>query len=234
MVPVVRAPTRNPASAWGVLEAALIGVAGFLVAMTLLFLATLEIERYQLNLKFSTYQLSAGSSLISLIGTGLILGPIVLLIVNRRRLGGGWRESIEWNGGKYVLQSIASGGAFAILFSLVLTRVYGTAGNFHDTPLALSLSLYFLTAVFVEPAMEEIYFRGILFLALARKIGRVNSIIVITVIFTLMHPGHRLNILPIATLLGIVRLKTNSVASCFALHASYNLFLVLYQLVVTR
>src|SRR5437660_1279787 len=119
MVPVVTAPPQNSASDWGVLEAVLIGVGGFLVAMTLLFIATFEVERYQLNLKFSAYQLSTGSTLISLIGTGLIMGPIVLLIVTRRRLRGGWRESIEWNGGRYVLQSIASGGVFAILFSFV-------------------------------------------------------------------------------------------------------------------
>jgi membrane protease YdiL (CAAX protease family) len=230
---VVTAPTRTHLGSWSVFQAVLIGITGFLVSMILLFYATFETERYQLYLRFSAYQLSTGSTLISLIGTGLILGPIVLLIAKRRRLGGLW-ESIGWNGGRYVLQAIASGAVLAILFSLVLTRLYGTAGHFRDTPLVLSLSLYFLTAALVEPSMEEIYFRGILFVALARKIGRVNSVVMVTLIFALMHPGHRIAVLPVSALLGIVRLKTNSVASCVALHASYNLFLVLYQLIVAR
>jgi uncharacterized protein len=94
------------------------------------------------------------------------------------------------------------------------------------------MGLYVVSDVFVQPAVEEIYFRGILFLALAQKFGRLAAIAVVTVIFAVMHPaGYRLNVIPVAIALGIVRLRTRSVASCFALHASYNLFLVLYQLV---
>jgi membrane protease YdiL (CAAX protease family) len=228
------ASARNVDSTWSIPEAVVIGVGGFSVAMTLLFCATLEIDRYRLYLKFSTYQLSTGSTLISLIGTGMILGLIVLLIVKGQRWGRGWRESIEWNGGRYLTQSVLAGAGSAVLLSLVMTAVYGTAGRFRDTPLALGLSLYFLTEVLVEPVLEEVYFRGILYLALARKIGRLNSVVVVTLIFAFMHPGHRLNILPIAALLGIARLKTNSVSSCVALHASYNLSLAIYQLVVTK
>jgi membrane protease YdiL (CAAX protease family) len=75
------------------------------------------------------------------------------------------------------------------------------------------------------------YYRGILFLALSARFGDRAAITVVTVIFALMHALHRIYVLPIAIVLGVARLKTGSVASCFALHASYNLFLVLYQVV---
>jgi len=226
--------TRNADSTWSIPEAALIGIVGLSIVMTLLFCSTLEIERYRLYLKFNAYQLSTGSTLISLIGAGFILGPIVLLIVRKRQLRDGWWESIEWNRSVHVFWSILLGALLAILLSLFLTDVDRTAGYLREPPLAVSVSLYILTAVLAEPVMEEMYFRGILFIALAKRLGEMNSIVVVTFVFAFIHPGHRLNVLPVAVLLGIVRLKAKSVASCFALHASYNLFLALCQLLITR
>ena len=67
-------------------------------------------------------------------------------------------------------------------------------------------------------------------MAFARRFGDVAAIIAVTLLFVLMHPGRRLIVFPVAIVLAVVRLRTKSVAACFALHGSYNLFLVLYAI----
>jgi len=131
-----------------------------------------------------------------------------------------WWDSIEWNPNRSLYWATAAGAALAIVHQLVLRAALGSAGSFHEYPLLLSLTLYILSVVIVQAAIEEIYFRGILFLAIRQKLGGLVAIAVTTVAFAFLHPGHRLNVLPVAIALGVTRLKTRSVASCsyFTLH----------------
>jgi membrane protease YdiL (CAAX protease family) len=224
---------QDSGSTWGIPTAAIIGIGYLLLYMTSLFFVTNEIRSHRSRLRFRTCQLSMASSLISVTGTAVLLAPVVAAIARRRRLGEWW-QSVQWNGDRSFLKPILLGAVFAVLFQLTMTAIHGNAGYFRDDPLVVSVGLYVVTSVFLEPALEEIYFRGILFLALAKRFGEEISIVIVTLIFAFLHPGHRLNVLPIAILLGAIRLRTRSVASCFALHASYNLFLMLYQLVLSR
>lgn len=216
---------------WKLSEAALIGIVGSCLIPILSFFFLRAVHDYGLDLAFSSwFQEREVATLVSLAGTALILTPVVLLIIKKRSLGGWWK-SIQWNGGRYIWESVIAGAVLAVAWSLGLTAIRGTAGSFRDTHLALSVILYVATEVVATAALEEMYFRGILFSALEKRFGGTVAVITTTIAFAFVHPGHRLNVLPVAVVLGVARLKTESVASCFALHASYNLFVLLYLLV---
>jgi membrane protease YdiL (CAAX protease family) len=222
---------RNARRTWSILDAVLVGIAGLLLNLSFLFVAVVETRVHQLDLKFGPFQLSMGQTLMSLLASSLILGPVIALIIHWRQLGS-WRSSIDWECGQSSLWSALSGGLLAIVYCLGATKLYGDAGHFRDARLGFSVTLCVMTSVALQPLVEEIYFRGILFVALEKRMGQIASITIVTLIFVWLHPGHRLDVLSVAVVLGITRVVTKSVASCFALHASYNLFLALYQLVV--
>jgi membrane protease YdiL (CAAX protease family) len=183
--------------------------------------------------ELSDYQASGLMNLLSLLCTSVIIVSVIMLTKPQspKKLLG----TVGWNGSKrQLLTSSFCGGLLGILFSLVSTLIYGNAGYFRDVNMILSISLFLLSVVLLQPLVEEIYFRGILFVALVRRFSEVVSIAIVTLTFALMHPGHRLDVLPISIVLGIVRLKTDSVACCFALHASYNCTLMLYQVIGSR
>lgn len=223
---VVDAPVID-SKAWNILEAALIGFSGFFVFLTLLRVSAHLISQFGLIQWLTWFQLREFKTLISTVVTVLILTPVISLLIRSRRLGG-WLESIEWNAGRYAFRSILLGAILAVVWSSVTIAFHDTPGSFHER--GLSIILYLLSEVIVGPVVEEMYFRGMLFVALAKRLGPVMSIMIVTGIFVLVHPGHTLNVLPVAVTLGIARLKTKSVASCFVLHASYNFFLLIYLL----
>ena len=211
---------------WRISEAALIGMAGFLVLETLLLLLSICVRgRYGFAADLSRFQQRELDALIAQIGTGLICGPIILLLEKKRGLGG-WRNSIGWNSGRWTLGSIVLGALLAVAYSVFLRFVHGGAAQFRDGSQTLDLSLYVLTDVFCAAALEEIYFRGILFVALSKRFGGIIAVIFVTLISDLVHPGRFAVVLPALFIFGVVRLRSKSVASCVWLHASYNFFLV--------
>jgi membrane protease YdiL (CAAX protease family) len=224
-VTVAKAEDRGT---WSVPEAALIGIIAFCFILILPFLSLRPIHDH--GFFSSRFQEREVTTLISLAGTTLILAPVILLIIKKRHLGGWWK-SIEWNSGRYIWESAISGAVLAVVWSLCLKYLRGTAGSFRDTHLALTVILAVTTEVLASAAVGEMYFRGILFVALAKRFGATVSVLVTTVAFTFVHLGHMFYVLPVAVTLGVWRLKTKSVASCFALHASYNLFILIYLLV---
>jgi membrane protease YdiL (CAAX protease family) len=217
---------------WRVREAALIGFASFSILLILLFVSTEMIRRSSLAPFLSEFQARQVSTLVSLVATALIVGSAVAFA--KRQGYQEWWKSIAWNADRYTRTSIASGAVLGLTWSLCVTSLYDTGTSFHGKILPLSITLYLITGVVLSPILEEIYFRGVLFLALANRFGPAISIAVVTLLFVLVHPGHMFVVLPVSVALGVARLKTGSVASCFALHASYNLFLLVYRLFVMR
>ena len=224
-VTVAKAEDRGT---WSVPDAALIGIVAFCFILILPFFSLRPIHDH--GFFSSRFQEREITTLTSLAGTTLILAPVILLIIKKRHLGGWWK-SIEWNSGRYIWESAISGAVLAVVWSLCLKYLRGTAGSFRDTHLALTVILAVTTEVLASAAVEEMYFRGILFVALAKRFGATVSVLVTTVAFAFVHFGRMFYVLPLAVVLGVWRLKTKSVASCFALHASYNLFILIYLLV---
>jgi membrane protease YdiL (CAAX protease family) len=155
-------------------------------------------------------------------------GYLSILAFRKRRVEGFW-QSIEWNASTIPMIAFALVG---LLGSLVLRavrtrqvlpdRMVGVYGS------VLLLMLILLSTFLLQPILEEIYFRGILFAGIASKLDTAKSIFIVTVIFDLVHMQHALIVLPFAIAVGIVKVSTRSTANCFAMHAAYNLGVILW------
>jgi hypothetical protein len=157
-----------------------------------------------------------------------VVGYLSILMLRKGRVEGFW-SSIEWNASTIPMIAFA---VLGLLGSLVLRavstrqlapeRIVGLYGS------VLLLILILLSAFLLQPILEEVYFRGILFAGIASKLDSAKSIFIVTVIFDLVHAQHRLMVLPFAIAVGIVRVSTRSTANCFAMHAAYNLGVILW------
>ena len=101
----------------------------------------------------------------------------------------------------------------------------------------------YLTAVFAVtfgPLMEELFFRGMLYPLLARRLGVFGGISITSLLFGLMHFvqygrswGAVLIIVLVGVVLTTIRALTKSVASCFLAHVGYNGTLMVLAAVAT-
>ena len=218
---------RKPTGTWSSIVSVMLGVSG-----TALFLSSLFVFTYVWPVDYllagDEYAHLLLRTLASTLPVIALLGPVVLYIARRNGITKFW-DSIEWNANPNIIRYIVIGAVLAILYQLALKALFGSAGTFPAN--SLDVGLYVIAAVLLQPLVEEVYFRGILFVALERRIRTLPAIIVVTIVFAFLHPQHRLYVLPVAIALGTVRVKARSVAACFLLHASYNLVLAIYQIV---
>jgi len=89
-------------------------------------------------------------------------------------------------------------------------------------------SLLWIAVLLAAPAFEETFFRSFLFEGFRRsRIGNTGAVALTALAWTLLHVQldmfQMAIALAIGVLLGIVRLKTGSLWSCFFVHAFYNL-----------
>jgi membrane protease YdiL (CAAX protease family) len=170
-------------------------------------------------------------ALVGLVGGILFAGPLVMWFVRRRKFAS-LAQSIYWECSNRTLGwAFLTGFVSGIAYSVAKRAL---AGRGYQAQPAEYIAAFVVLAGFVEPAAEEVYFRGILFAGLARKLGAIPSIAAVTVLFCVAHPQHWLTVLPAAVLLGAMRLYTGSVKACVACHAAYNLSLVLFMLPINN
>ena len=109
---------------------------------------------------------------------------------------------------------------------------------FKDRVSSILLALF---AILVAPFMEEIFFRGFLYPALARWTGSVISIVITTCLFTLLH-GAQLGyswaalvpIFIVGLVLTITRAVKDSVATTVIIHMTYNFTLMAETFSITH
>lgn len=213
---------------WTIAASVMVGIAGLSLFLSMLFVVLYVWHLYSFLLgdAYASLLLATLTSLSAVIG---LLGPIVLYIAHRNEITDFW-GSIEWNANPSLIGYVVIGAVLAVLYRSTLRIAFGSAGSFLSNPHPLDLGLYVAVVVLLQPAVEEVYFRGILFVGLERRLRTLPAIVIVTVVFALMHPRYQFYVLPIAIALGVARVKARSVAACFALHASYNLFLAIYQI----
>ena len=109
---------------------------------------------------------------------------------------------------------------------------------FFDRPLDAYLTAIF--AVTIGPFMEELFFRGMLYPVLARRLGAFPGILLTALLFGLMHFvqygrswGAVLIIFLVGVVLTSIRAATKSVASSFLAHVGYNGTLMVLAAVAT-
>ena len=154
-------------------------------------------------------------------------GPLVMWFVRRRKFVS-LAQSIYWECSNRVLGwALLVGFVSGIAYSLAKGML---AGRGYQIQPVEYIAACVVLAGLAQPAVEEIYFRGILFAALAGRFGDFLSIAAVTLLFCIAHPQHWFTVLPVSVLLGAMRLYTRSVKACFACHAAYNLALVMFAI----
>jgi membrane protease YdiL (CAAX protease family) len=140
-------------------------------------------------------------------------------------------QTIRWNWPGIAGVSFLGLGVLMLGFDL-LGRFLPMPKNtpfdqFFDRPFDAYLTAVF--AVTFGPLMEELFFRGLLYPVLARRLGAVRGILLTALPFGLMHFiqygrswGAVLIIFLVGIVLTAVRAITKSVASSFLAHVGYN------------
>ena len=233
--PPVRVPVENPPwSLWDVLAIALIafgaisicGLIGGLIAMRVYHLAPAAIER--------NARLAIPIELFAYVVTLAFMA----LLVRSRRLPFwrtvGWR----WTGHIFRYALVGFGLALVIGFlsdHLPIPKQLPIEKYFADTTAAWMIAIFGIT---LAPLMEELFFRGFLYPALARSLGMYWAILITSVAFALIHSPQLatawvplLLILVIGIVLTTLRARTKSLLPGFIVHVAYNftLFLAFFQ-----
>lgn len=209
---------------WTLREAILLGFIGLFIFMITLAALTLVWRP-----TFGLSQPEARILDVNLDCLAMAAGGYLSILALRKRLVEGFWQSIEWNASTIPIITFALTG---LLGSLVLRavstrhflpeRMVGVYGS------GLLLVIILLSTFLLQPILEEVYFRGILFAGIASKLDTAKSIFIVTVIFDLIHAQHHLIVLPFAIAVGIVKASTRSTANCFAMHAAYNSGVILW------
>lgn len=218
--------TSTSSDFWSLRLIIAVGLVGFVITgIVFAVMSTVGLSAYY-ALHFSTAEANATTIILcDLAAAGI--GYFLIRLFRGGESGDFWR-SIGWHyssGGAAV--ALLGGLGATLLMRLALTGHLTIELNPALRVNTFSL-LVVLGTVIVEPFVEEIYFRGILFTGLATRVGPWMSICIVTLAFVILHVQHRWIVLPVAIVLGCVRLYTKSTASCFALHLGYNLGILLW------
>lgn len=133
--------------------------------------------------------------------------------------------------------------AGAIKYLLLLSPLKNFLASFQmpENSMGKDATLLILGAV---PALmasfsEEAVFRGYIYVGLKRKLGSIVSIIIVSILFVFMHadqvgysPIHLISYSFGAIILGIIRLRTNSLSKCMLFHFFINFFFDFHRMAV--
>jgi membrane protease YdiL (CAAX protease family) len=174
-----------------------------------------------------------------------IVGFMVFLVWTRHRMS--LSRAIQWNlpGRRLAINALMIGTALAavsdigeIVFHRWIPDSLPITEYFKDRPSALLLAAF---GILVAPLMEELFFRGFLYPALARWTGSFISIVVTASAFALLHGAQLgyswaplLLIFIVGVALTVTRVVTRSVATGVIVHMTYNFALLLQTYVVTH
>ena len=160
----------------------------------------------------------------------LLLGYMYILVTKERGSPRFWK-TIHWNWPENILPFLGIGVAMQVALVFV-ERFLPFPKQTPFEELLRRHAAVILIAVFavtMGPLMEELFFRGFLYPVLARRFGVIAGISVTALGFGLMHASQYgyswasvLVICLVGVVLGLVRARTNSVASGFLVHMAYN------------
>lgn len=181
---------------------------------------------------------------IQVAGYVFLLAAIALAVTLRS--GGPFWKQISWNPPerKRLWTAVAVGfalAAFSALAETLLSRWMPQSipmdEYFRDT-----LSAYLLAGfgILVAPLVEELYFRGFLYPALARWTGVAPAVMITSAGFAMLHGAQLGNaVVPLliifttGVVLNLVRVRTGSVATGVIVHMTYNFVLFFMTFIST-
>jgi membrane protease YdiL (CAAX protease family) len=163
----------------------------------------------------------------------VVVGSMAFLVWARHRTEFG--QAVRWNAPKlnHALMALLGGAALALfadtaefLLQRWIPKSLPITEFFKDRPSALMLAAF---GIMVAPLVEELFFRGFLYPALARWTGVVPAVAVTAAAFAMLHEGQLahawaplLVLFVVGAVLTAVRAASKSVAVCVLIHMAYN------------
>jgi uncharacterized protein len=168
---------------------------------------------------------------------------IYLLVLAQRRYHQTLWSAIRWNWPKDRWTVLIAAAVGTLVMSKVLERFVpfpkeSPFEQFFKNP-ADAYAFAFLAMAFA-PFMEELFFRGLLYPVLARRLGMVSGIVLTAFPFALIHYfeykswGPVLIIFLVGVVLTSIRALMKSVGASFVVHAIYNGVPILAAIFITH
>lgn len=224
-------PVTRPARiAWGLPDALLCWLAGYLGAI----LAS-----------FPLYASQGGTDIDTKLVFGVILPAqqltVVLAVVYVTRLKG--QKSLAADFGLMVrlrdAKALVVGATLEIVLTLALLPILQLDPDAKNQQLLSDLGdnrdvgtivLFVIGAVVLAPVVEELLFRGVLLRALLRRVQPLTAVLLSGIIFGVVHPIGDINTLPflpaltgLGAVLSVVALRTGDLSMPIFIHAGFNL-----------
>jgi len=140
----------------------------------------------------------------------------------------------NWSRNFGILELVVNAGLAISLFlaALLVTAWFGAQPTDLDRILqssrATALMMAFI-AIATAPLVEELIYRGLLYSALQRVIGRLFAVVVVTAMFAGLHVwqyrqniGAILSISVLSVVLTTIRARTGRLLPCFVIHLVFN------------
>jgi membrane protease YdiL (CAAX protease family) len=238
-VPITPPPAENPVwNGWDVLLIACLAIVT-LLAVELLTVITAWLTLYRGSNLGDVMQkpvLAIVGEFLSYIAVAVYM---IMLVEGKYRTPFG--RAIRWNWPGRAALGMLGLGVFTVSLDL-LSRFLpmpktSPFDQFFERPTDAYLIAVF--AVTCGPLMEELFFRGLLYPVLARRLGAVAGVVLTALPFGFMHYFQYKSwaAVLVITLVGVVlttvRAVTKSVAASFMVHAGYNGTLMLLAAVAT-
>jgi membrane protease YdiL (CAAX protease family) len=175
----------------------------------------------------------------------VVVGSMAFLVWARHRTGLG--RAVRWNTPKlnHALMALLGGAALALfadaaefLLQRWIPKSLPITEFFKDRPSALLLAAF---GIMVAPLVEELFFRGFLYPALARWTGVVPAVAITAFAFAMLHEGQLahawaplLVLFVVGTVLTAIRAASKSVAICVLIHMAYNFTIFTHLYIVSN
>lgn len=162
-----------------------------------------------------------------------LVGTLLIYLIIKLRKGNNFKNYIgfktfNWKTFLYLILTLF----IYIWFFDIISKFFNDTVNteFVVNAYKSNVSWYTITfaIAFVAPVFEEILFRGLLFEGfLHSKLGKIGAVLITSVSWAIIHTQYDwfgiLSILVLGIILGITKLKTNSIIYCIGGHIFINL-----------
>lgn len=209
-------------------------VATIVLAAQVLILGVDETRSFYLSLRFDIPMRTK----LDALKVATIYGTLACatVLVARFKARSAWRDLIAWRPVGSGWQRNASVGLMVLGYAAVTTFVLARLNERHvpiDGPTdPLLVGLLATNLIVFAPIAEECLFRGWIYTGLRRRLRFGTTLFATAFLFAAIHwdRRHMVLVLPLAFALGFIREQTGSIRPTVALHASYNLVIVLITL----
>ena len=244
-VPIVEIQPTPDNPPWSNLAAFAVWIASiaFVVVFPLIFvgpyLATsgLLSQREQIETFVKTDATAVFLQILAIIPAHIFTIALAWFVITGNRKYS-FREMLGWEwGGFRIYHAVVISVAFYAL-ALGAVSIFGDVENEFEIMLKSSKYVIYLVAffaVFTAPIVEEVVYRGLLYSAFQRTMGKVSAVVLVTFLFAVIHaPQYSMGLRPDYAVMGVllllsltltlIRVKTENLWPCIVLHTVFNGF----------